>query len=67
MKEYDSWDYDDAETRSVRGSNFNKEKFCKRNKIRGGLFGPHEYNASKRCIRCDKIDPSIKHNDKLEE
>ena len=38
---------------------FNKEKYCKKNKIGSGKYGPHEYSNG-RCSRCSKIDPQQK-------
>jgi hypothetical protein len=39
---------------------FNKEKFCKKNRIGHGQYGSHIY-VDDHCKFCKKIDPRIKH------
>jgi hypothetical protein len=61
----DDWDIMDdlvdgfEERPNNRGSNFNKEKFCKKNKLGGGQYGPHTY-VNGGCTLCSKIDPRVK-------
>jgi hypothetical protein len=51
-------DYEDSHQHRVRY--FNKEKFCKKNKLGHGQYGPHIY-VNDRCKFCNKIDPRVKH------
>ena len=61
MKYWDITDFEELEVPHHRRK-FNKEKFCKRNKLGHGQYGPHEYDANTHlCIRCGKIDPVTKH------
>lgn len=56
MKE---WEIDSE--RSYKTSSFNKNKWCKKNKLGGGKFGPHQYNQdTNRCDLCNKKDPRVK-------
>lgn len=50
----------DNESPGRRIRRFNKEKFCKKNRIGNGQYGPHVY-INDRCKFCKKIDPRIKH------
>ena len=40
-------------------SAFNKEKFCKKNKLDNGKYGSHVYKDGN-CVFCSKIDPKFK-------
>ena len=59
----DDWDITDDLTDGFeerhRNKTFNKERFCKKNKLGGGQYGPHTY-ANGNCTMCNKIDPKIK-------
>jgi hypothetical protein len=50
------------EERHVHHSSFNKERFCKRNKLGGGRYGPHIYKDGY-CMFCNKTDPQLKRRD----
>lgn len=52
-------EYDVEERPNYRGRPFNKEKFCKKNKIGNGQYGPHIYENGN-CVLCGKIDPQLK-------
>lgn len=43
-----------------RTSRFNKEKFCKKNKIGSGKYGSHVY-VNNYCKFCSKKSPSLKY------
>lgn len=73
MSDWNIMDYEDLdvdveiEEPVHRGKHINKEKFCKKNKIGNGQYGPHNY-VDKRCTMCDKIDPRVKNkNNRIEE
>ncbi|MDD4109958.1 MAG: hypothetical protein PHS54_00230 [Clostridia bacterium] len=51
-------EYSDEQKHRVR--HFNKERFCKKNKLGHGQYGPHIYEND-RCKMCGKIDPKLKH------
>lgn len=61
----DDWDIADIlaerndEEPRHRGKPFNKERFCKKNRIGNGQYGPHTY-MNGNCTLCNKIDPRIK-------
>lgn len=59
MKNFDPSDWDTEERPRRRGPKFNKERFCKKNRIGSGKYGPHQYDDGY-CIRCGKIDPDKK-------
>lgn len=48
--------------RVVHHSSFNKEKYCKKNKLNNGKYGPHVYKDSN-CVFCSKKDPQLKRRD----
>lgn len=52
-------DQDDDDVCGFRAPRFNKEKYCKKNKLGHGQFGPHIY-VNDRCKFCNKIDPCRK-------
>ena len=56
---YDEWFADERPMHHKR--KFNKERFCKKNKIGNNRFGPHEY-VDGNCNKCNKIDPKRKRN-----
>lgn len=61
MRDWNIPDSDEMEDSRVhRTKHFNKEKFCKKNKLGYGQYGPHEY-VNDRCRFCNKIDPRVKH------
>lgn len=52
MPKWESW----TEERSFnKRKNVDKNKFCKKNKMGGGRFGPHNYSDGKSCILCGHI------------
>ncbi len=53
------WDYEETEERHRGGPRFNKEKFCKKNRLENGQYGFHSYERD-RCVFCNKIDPHLK-------
>jgi hypothetical protein len=65
MQDFDSWD--ETEVRSKRISKktkLNKHRYCKKNKINGGLYGPHTYGpAGKTCIKCGHIKKEGQNNE----
>lgn len=61
MNEWDDSVSDDVdEVRVHHSRKFNKEKFCKKNRLGHGQYGPHIY-INERCKFCNKIDPRVKH------
>jgi hypothetical protein len=44
-----------------RVKRFNKERYCKKNKLGHGQYGEHYY-VNDRCQYCNKIDPYLKYN-----
>lgn len=53
-------DYDEVYNPHVhRKRPFNKERYCRKNKLTGGKYGEHQYNNG-RCKLCSKIDPQRK-------
>lgn len=64
MNYLDDMTEDGDGTTGRRKSKFNKEFFCKKNKllrkVNGSYYGPHTY-VSGQCTGCGKIDPDTKH------
>ena len=54
-----TFDYEEFDNPRPHRPKLNKEKYCKKNKLRGGQYGSHLYNNG-RCKNCDKIDPQLK-------
>lgn len=52
----EEWD----EPHGHRVKHVNKERFCKKNRLGHGQYGPHVY-VNDRCQYCNKIDPRVKH------
>lgn len=58
MNEWDAEEFEGAPRGHV-GRHINKEKYCKKNKLGHGQYGPHIYE-NKHCKLCGKTDPSTK-------
>jgi hypothetical protein len=57
------WDYSEMESSDGphhSGRKINKERFCKKNKLGHGRYGPHIYEDKKHCKLCGKIFPGLK-------
>jgi len=57
MREHELYDDYESEPRHVhKKKKINKNMFCRKNKIRGTLYGPHIYEEGKKvCKNCGHI------------
>ncbi len=66
MNNWDVADYDSEPRVHHTGRKINKNKFCKKNKLGGGRYGPHIYEG-KFCKFCGKINPATKQRPGMKE
>ena len=63
MQDFDSVD-DGSYKHISKKTKLNKHKYCKKNKLNGGMFGPHIYDSSgKSCVKCGHLKKENKKNE----
>ena len=61
------WEDDlEPQHRGKQKNKINKDRFCKKNNLGHGRYGPHVYGEKNRCVNCNKISPSLKRREYTE-